>query len=74
MRFGSDIEKKCGRKRMGINTLSLETVGFLGLAWFLRGAHRHRCKNHAKRVMRNEYNGMRNNVAVVKLNDLEKLR
>jgi hypothetical protein len=43
------------------------------LAWFLRGAHRRKCKNHAKRVIRNKGNGMRDNVAIVQLNDLEKL-
>jgi len=40
-------------KRMGMNALSLK-----GLAWFLRGAHRRRCKNHAKGASRNECKGM----------------
>jgi len=40
-----------------------------GLAWFLRGVHRRKCKNHAKRVLRNECKGMRGNVVAWTLRD-----
>jgi len=40
-----------------------------GLAWFLRGVDRRRCKNHAKRAMRNECKGMREKVVALTLLD-----
>jgi hypothetical protein len=48
---------ECIFERVEMNALSLK-----GLAWFLRGAHRRICKNHAKRAMPNEGYGMRDNV------------
>jgi len=36
----------------------------------LRGVDRRRCKNHAKRVLRNECKGMRVNVATCTLRDI----
>jgi len=44
---------------MGMNALTV------GLAWFLRGTHRRRCKNHAKRVLWNEYKEMQGNATFV---------
>ena len=50
---------------MGMNALTPK-----GLAWFLRGAHRRRCENHAKRVIWNECKGMREKVAALTLRDV----
>ena len=62
MRFSANRVIEYVFDRVGMNALSPK-----GLAWFLRGAHRRICKNHAKRAMRNEGYGMRDNVAIVKL-------
>ena len=61
LRFGGDRANKCIFERMEKNALAPK-----GLAWFLRGAHRRRCKNHAKSAMRNECNGIWKNVSVWK--------